>query len=62
MTEKMRKRVLPKFENIKGDEYYINDDENIGKLRLLGFLPLTYKELVCKFAKPLGKSCEREIL
>ena len=43
----MRKRVLPKFENIKGDEYYINDDENIGKLRLLGFLPLTYKELVC---------------
>ena len=55
----MMKRVLPKFENIKGDECYINDDENIGKIRLLSFLPL---QAGWKFAKPLGNSCEREDL
>ena len=43
----MRKRVLPKFENIKRDEYYINDDENIGKIRLLSFLPLQAGMQVC---------------
>ena len=41
LGKKSRKKVHLRFENIKGDEWYIDDDKNIQKLlqiRLLDFL------------------------
>ena len=51
-----RKKMLLKFENVKENEWYTDDDKNIQKLLQISLLLLffffyysTYKGVVCKF-------------
>ena len=52
--------MLLKFENIKEDEWYVDDgDKSLQKLWLLGFVLLCIQEKYAIFAKPLGNICTR---
>ena len=56
-----RKKVLLKFENIKGDEYYMDHVKNVQTSIIKFFtIPHTWN-WYSSFAKPLENTCERVV-